>query len=77
MVAEARRQGLTVNDVEMRERILNMPAFQENGRFVGEQRYRQALQFNNPPFTTTEFEDNLRQALLIEKLRGLVAGWIR
>ena len=31
MVAEARRQGLTVNDVEVRERILNMPAFQEGG----------------------------------------------
>jgi peptidyl-prolyl cis-trans isomerase D len=76
MVAEARRQGLTVNDVEIRERILNMPAFQEGGRFVGEQRYRQALQFNNPPFTTTEFEDNLRRALLIEKLRTSVAGWI-
>jgi len=76
MVAEARRQGITVSDVEIRERILNMPAFQENGRFIGEQRYRQVLQFNIPPFTTTEFEDNLRRALMIEKLRTAVAGWI-
>jgi peptidyl-prolyl cis-trans isomerase D len=76
MVTEARRQGITVGDVEIRERILNMPAFQENGRFIGEQRYRQALQFNNPPFTTTEFEDNLRRALMIEKLRTAVSGWI-
>jgi peptidyl-prolyl cis-trans isomerase D len=76
MVAEARRQGISVSDVEIRERILNMPAFQENGRFVGEQRYRQALQFNNPPFTVTEFEDNIRRALLIEKLRTSIAGWI-
>jgi peptidyl-prolyl cis-trans isomerase D len=76
MVAEAKRQGLTVNDVEIRERILNMPAFQESGRFVGEQRYRQALQFNNPPYTVSEFEENLRRALLIEKLRSWVAGWI-
>lgn len=76
MVAEARRQGITVSDVEIRERILNMPAFQENGRFIGEQRYRQVLQFNTPPFTTTEFEDNLRRALMIEKLRTSIAGWI-
>ena len=69
MVAEARRQGITVSDVEIRERILACPAFQENGTFIGEQRYRQMLQFNNPPMTTTEFEDNLRRALLIEKLR--------
>ena len=76
MVAEARRQGLRVSDVEVRERILNMPAFQEAGKFVGEQRYRQALQFNNPPFTTSEFEENMRRAILIEKLRSSVAGWI-
>jgi peptidyl-prolyl cis-trans isomerase D len=76
MVAEARRQGITVNNVEVRERILNMPAFQEGGRFVGEQRYRQALQFNNPPFTTSEFEENLRRAIMIEKLRTSVASWI-
>jgi peptidyl-prolyl cis-trans isomerase D len=76
MVVEARRQGVSVSDVEVRERILNMPAFQEGGRFVGEQRYRQALQFNTPPFTPAEFEDNIRRALLIEKLRSSVASWI-
>jgi peptidyl-prolyl cis-trans isomerase D len=76
MVADARRQGITVSDDEVRERILNMPAFQEGGRFIGEQRYRQVLQFNNPPFTTTEFEDNLRRALMIEKLRTAVSGFL-
>ncbi len=76
MVAEARRQGITVSDAEVRERILGMPAFQENGRFIGEQRYRQLLQFNTPPFTTSEFEDNLRRALMIDKLRAAVAGWM-
>lgn len=76
MVVEARRQGITVSDAEVRERILNMPAFQENGQFIGEQRYRQMLQFNTPPFTTSEFEDNLRRALMIDKLRGAVAGWM-
>ena len=70
MVAEARRQGISVSDVEIRERILAIPAFQENGRFIGEARYRQMLQFNNPPMTTTEFEDSLRRALLVEKLRN-------
>ncbi len=76
MVAEARRQGIRVSDVEVRERILAIPAFQENGRFIGEQRYRQMLQMNNPPLTTTDFENNLRRALLVEKLRGAVTGWM-
>ena len=34
------------------------------------------LQFNNPPLTTAEFEDNLRRALLIDKLRSAVTGWM-
>lgn len=76
MVAEARRQGITVSDEEVRERVLAMPGFQENGRFVGEQRYRQILQFQNPPLTTREFEESLRRALVIDKLRLALTGWM-
>ena len=76
MVAEARKQGITVSDVEIRERILALPGFQENGRFVGEQRYRQILQFQNPPLTTSEFEATLRRAIQIEKLRTALTGWM-
>lgn len=76
MVAEARKQGITVSDVEIRERILSLPGFQENGRFIGEQRYRQVLQMQNPPMTTAEFETSLRRALQIEKLRNAISGWM-
>ncbi len=76
MVAEAGRQGLTANDVEVRERILAIPAFQENGRFIGEQRYRQMLQMNTNPLTTTEFEDQVRRAIVIEKLRNATTAWM-
>ncbi len=76
MVAEAEKQGIRVSDVEIRERILSLPGFQENGRFVGEQRYRQILQFQNPPMTTAEFERSLRRALQIEKLRNALTGWM-
>jgi peptidyl-prolyl cis-trans isomerase D len=76
MVVESRKQGFTVSDVEIRERILALPGFQENGRFVGEQRYRQILQFQNPPMSTAEFEKSLRRALQIEKLRNALTGWM-
>jgi peptidyl-prolyl cis-trans isomerase D len=76
MVAESVRQGITVSDVEIRERILSLPGFQENGKFIGEQRYRTLLQMQNPPMTTAEFERSLRRALQIEKLRNAVAGWM-
>ena len=76
MVAESRRQGISVSDIEIRERILALPGFQENGRFIGEQRYRTLLQMQNPPMTTAEFERSLRRALLIEKLRNALTGWM-
>lgn len=76
MVAEAKKQGVTVSDAEIRERILSMPGFQENGHFIGEQRYRQLLQFQNPQMTTTDFEANMRRALAIEKLRGALTSWM-
>jgi peptidyl-prolyl cis-trans isomerase D len=76
MVAESRKQGITVSDTEIRERILALPGFQENGKFVGEQRYRQILQFQNPPLTTKDFEASLRRALQIEKLRTALTGWM-
>lgn len=76
MVAEARRRNVTVSDVEVRERILAVPAFQENGRFIGEARYRQMLQYQNPPMTTTEFEDTMRRAIAVDKLRTAITGWM-
>ena len=76
MVAEARRQNFSVSDAEVRQRILSLPAFMENGVFIGETRYRQLLSAQNPPLSTREFEDQLRQAVLAEKLRTSVTGWM-
>lgn len=76
MVAEARRQKLAVSDVEVRQRILSLPAFLENGTFIGETRYRQLLSNQNPPLSTKEFEDQLRRAILAEKLRTSITGWM-
>jgi peptidyl-prolyl cis-trans isomerase D len=76
MVAESVKQGFTVSNAEIRERILALPGFQENGRFIGEQRYRTLLQMQNPPMTTADFEHQLRRALQIEKLRNALTGWM-
>ena len=42
-VAEARRVGIEVSDEEVRQRIFAIPAFQDNGHFIGDQRYQQLL----------------------------------
>ena len=69
-LAEAARLGITASDEEVRERILALPAFQENGQFIGEQRYRQMLQMQNPPMTPDEFEEQVRRGITLEKLQA-------
>ncbi len=76
MMAEAGRRGITVTDGEVYQRILTMPAFQENGQFIGEPRYRQILGMQRPPLTTDEFEDQIRKALVVDKLRSAVTDWV-
>ena len=74
--AEAGRLGLSVSDQEVAQRIFALPAFQQNGQFAGQEVYREILQMQRPPLTTHEFEENLRRALLVEKLRNAVTDWI-
>lgn len=75
-LAEARRLGITATDAEVRERILSLPAFQENGAFIGDARYRQLLEMQNPPLRPSEFEDQVRRGITIEKLQGALTDWI-
>jgi len=75
-LAEADRLGITVSDEEVRQRIFAMPAFQENGGFIGEARYEQLLRMQRPPMNHEEFEDNIRRSLAVEKLRGSLTDWL-
>jgi peptidyl-prolyl cis-trans isomerase D len=73
-LTEAERQGIRVSDEELAQQIFAIPAFQDNGRFAGEQRYEQVLRLQR--MTKTEFEDNLRKSMMIDKLRGALTDWM-
>jgi peptidyl-prolyl cis-trans isomerase D len=75
-LAEAERQGISASDAEVRARILALPMFQENGHFIGDERYRQYLQNFNPPLRPGEFEDEIRRNVTLEKLQGALTDWI-
>lgn len=75
-LAEAERLNIQVSDEEVQQRILSMPAFQENGVFIGDQRYQQLLRMQRPPMTAAEFEDNVRRQLTVEKLRASITDWM-
>jgi peptidyl-prolyl cis-trans isomerase D len=65
-----------VSDAEVVQRILSIPAFQQNGVFAGEDVYAQVLGSQRPPLTKAEFEESLRRSLLVDKLRGALTDWV-
>jgi peptidyl-prolyl cis-trans isomerase D len=75
-LAEAHRLGISASDEEVRARIFALPVFQENGQFIGDERYRQLLQMQNPPILPSDFEDQVRRGVTLEKLQGALTEWV-
>jgi peptidyl-prolyl cis-trans isomerase D len=73
--SEARRLGLTVSDAEVAQRIYEIDAFQQNGAF-SEELYTRVLAVQRPPLAKAEFEESLRQSLMVEKLRAALTEWV-
>jgi peptidyl-prolyl cis-trans isomerase D len=75
-LSEAKRRGISVSDAELEQRILAIPAFQENGQFIGQARYAALLRMQRPPLSIDQFEQSLRKSLTVEKLRSAVTQWV-
>jgi peptidyl-prolyl cis-trans isomerase D len=64
---EATRAGIQVTDEEIRDAIVNLPIFQQEGRFVGLKRYQDFLRAQG--LEAAEFEADVAQELAENKLR--------
>jgi len=73
---EAERHGIKVSDDELAQQIFAIPALQESGRFIGEQRYEQLLQSQNPPISKSDFEEGLRRSMVLDRLRTALTDWM-
>ena len=73
---EAARLGVTVSDAEVREAIVSLPAFQQDGEFIGEAAYLQMLRMQQPPIAPAEFEENVRRSLMLQRLQAALTDWI-
>jgi len=71
---EAERQGISVTDPEVSEFILSLPMFQSGGKFVGRDAYLNLLAQNS--LSASQFEEQLRQELMRQKLQSLVTDGI-
>jgi peptidyl-prolyl cis-trans isomerase D len=66
----ARRLDLHVSDPELAQKIVSLPFFQDNGQFIGRDKYEKMLRSNG--IQPDRFEDELREDMLLEKYASLV-----
>ncbi|MGQ9617816.1 MAG: peptidyl-prolyl cis-trans isomerase [Candidatus Aminicenantia bacterium] len=65
ILALAEKLNLVATDEEVREKIINSPEFQRDGRFIGFEEYRRLLAYNR--INLKDFEDAKRMEVLKEK----------
>jgi len=75
-ITEAERLGLVVGNAEVRERIITLPQLQVDGQFIGDTAYYQLLQTQRPPINPTQFEEEIRQQIMLERLQTAVTSWM-
>ncbi len=69
-VEAARRLDLHVSDEELANKIVGLQFFQDNGQFIGRDKYEKMLRSNG--IVPDRFEEELREDMLLEKYAGLV-----
>jgi peptidyl-prolyl cis-trans isomerase D len=67
---EALRAGLKVTEQEVAEAIMKDPSFQQNGAFIGRERYEKLYTSN--PVVLANYESAVRRQVLQNKLRSLL-----
>jgi peptidyl-prolyl cis-trans isomerase D len=66
----ARRLKLKVTDEEVAGAIVTFPELQENGHFIGNEKYERALRASG--YTPERFEEEVREGLLLQKYSTLI-----
>jgi ankyrin repeat protein len=71
---EAEKLNIGVSDEELREKIVNYPSFQVNGKFIGIEKYKMLLARHR--ISPDEFENDLRIEMITKKLLEKITGEI-
>lgn len=66
----AQRLGIEVTPEEVRQAVETHPYLQDQGKFIGLERYKAVLASNNIPITA--FEEDIRNAQMMKKVREII-----
>jgi peptidyl-prolyl cis-trans isomerase D len=75
LISQAKRMGIEVSDQELEQALQSIPWLTQNGSFVGLDRY-QDLIYQETGMSVTEFEAELRNRLLQDKIRAVVTDGV-
>src|SRR5262249_5902870 len=67
---DAKRLSLKVTDEEVARAVTAFPELQENGQFVGSEKYERALRASG--YTPERFEEEVREGLLLQKYSSMI-----
>jgi peptidyl-prolyl cis-trans isomerase D len=70
----AKRFGVDVTPDEVREAVETHPYLQDQGKFIGLERYKAILASNN--ISVSDFEEDLRNAQIVKKVREIITDSI-
>ena len=73
--SQARKMGIEVSDPELGEALQSLPWLTQNGSFIGMDRYQDVI-YQQTGMSVTEFEAELRNKLLQDKIRGVVTDGV-
>lgn len=74
ILQEARKLGITATPEDISKKIMNHPAFLENGVFIGKERYERLLRATNR--SLVDFEIGMRDVIIMEKWKDLIGDSI-
>jgi peptidyl-prolyl cis-trans isomerase D len=76
LLVEAAKLGITANDADVRHTLQTGPnaeALYPGGKFIGQQQY-EALVTSRLGMSVTDFEENIKHQIIIERLRALITA---
>lgn len=76
MEIEAKKLGIAVSNSELTQALQQIPWLYSNGSFIGMDRYQDLIQ-NQTGMSVSQFEGQLRQNLLQQKIRGVITDGVR
>jgi peptidyl-prolyl cis-trans isomerase D len=75
LAIQAKKMGIEVSDAELGQTLQSIPWLMQNGSFIGLDRYQDVI-FQQTGMSVTEFEAELRNKLVQDKIRGVVTDGV-